>query len=452
MKSVTSMGVPVLLLAAVAQFGNAAAFSDFVPEGQLDRSRHTPMIRRGSRVKRRIPYSREEKDRPDKGNPDCNEYEWNYLGSETILPCREFDIEEDDSEGLLSGTDDDTEDDDEDDNNDFTGDIGEDTSAPETVVTVDPTGSPSLNVVNDVVVSLYIGLRPREPSIGHSLIWVTTQFLNTTTAAQNFVFHLPQRETDDRLNDRRKLERDNGNGYRMVYDYTTSKVVREDDVRWWWQYNLTYHCLWSDSGAAILDASILDSIDQSISATLFSGIDDGSFQRWIIEETLDDSIQVKHSLEDGNSGRSPASPFDPATAPTTAPAFAEAGFSREHGSFATPLDQKDWDWRRYLGLGLFIGTVSVTLLLTQVAAYRQRLLTRKELWGNLGTEKGVDELLKLGWKVRNDNMEVYDKAGVGYRDDDSMLIGGFEQKEVVGAEITVTHPSSETTPDMTQTS
>jgi hypothetical protein len=116
------------------------------------------------------------------------------------------------------------------------------------------------------------------------------------------------------------------------------------------------------------------------------------------------------------------------------------------------LDQKDWDWRRYLGLGLFIGTVSVTLLLTQVAAYRQRLLTRKELWGNLGTEKGVDELLKLGWKVRNDNMEVYDKAGVGYRDDDSMLIGGFEQKEVVGAEITVTHPSSETTPDMTQTS
>jgi hypothetical protein len=86
-------------------------------------------------------------------------------------------------------------------------------------------------------------------------------------------------------------------------------------------------------------------------------------------------------------------------------------------------------------------------LLTQIAAYRKRRRRRKELWGNLGTEEGVDELLKTGWKLKGSKMEVYNKAGLGYRDDDSMLIGGYEQCEFVGAEITVTHPESETTPD-----
>lgn len=39
-------------------------------------------------------------------------------------------------------------------------------------------------------------------------------------------------------------------------------------------------------------------------------------------------------------------------------------------------------------------------------------------------------------------MEVYDKNGLGYRDDDSMLMGGYyDQNAYMGAEITVTHDS-----------
>lgn len=67
------------------------------------------------------------------------------------------------------------------------------------------------------------------------------------------------------------------------------------------------------------------------------------------------------------------------------------------------------------------------MLLTQIAAVRQRQRTTKQLWGNLGTEEGVNALLNTGWKVKGSKMEVYDKAGRGYSDDDSMLIGGFEQ-------------------------
>jgi hypothetical protein len=76
-----------------------------------------------------------------------------------------------------------------------------------------------------------------------------------------------------------------------------------------------------------------------------------------------------------------------------------------------------------------------------MAAYRQRQRTTKQLWGNLGTEEGVDALLNTGWKVKGSKMEVYDKAGWGYRDDDSMLIGGVEQSTFADADVTVTQDS-----------
>jgi len=96
-----------------------------------------------------------------------------------------------------------------------------------------------------------------------------------------------------------------------------------------------------------------------------------------------------------------------------------------------------------------VGTLTGFILLSQTAAYRRRKITKKQIWGNLGTEEGVDALLNTGWKVKGSRMEVYDKKGQGYRDDDSMLIGGYyEQGAYVGAEITVTQDSmTVTTPD-----
>ena len=44
-------------------------------------------------------------------------------------------------------------------------------------------------------------------------------------------------------------------------------------------------------------------------------------------------------------------------------------------------------------------------------------------------------------------MEIFDKSKLGYEDNESMLIGGFEQKEaVVGTEITFTQDDSVRTP------
>jgi hypothetical protein len=85
------------------------------------------------------------------------------------------------------------------------------------------------------------------------------------------------------------------------------------------------------------------------------------------------------------------------------------------------------------------------ICLAQLAGLRRRRRVQKELWGNLATEEGVDELLRTGWKVSGDKLEVYDKNKAGYQEGDSMLAGGFEQRVICGAEITVTANSSQMT-------
>ncbi|GAX28739.1 hypothetical protein FisN_25Lh207 [Fistulifera solaris] len=119
------------------------------------------------------------------------------------------------------------------------------------------------------------------------------------------------------------------------------------------------------------------------------------------------------------------SPTDPALSPT----YIE--------SLETPLDIEEWNARRYLGLSLLIMTVMGTFLLIQLAELRKRHRMDQMNWGNLATEQGVDHLLRMGWKVDGCKMEVYDKRKIGYEDNDSMLIGGFQQTIPVGAEITM---------------
>jgi hypothetical protein len=87
-----------------------------------------------------------------------------------------------------------------------------------------------------------------------------------------------------------------------------------------------------------------------------------------------------------------------------------------------------------MGLCMCCATIIGTLVLTSMARDRRRRLTRQEIWGNLGTEEGVDALLQTTWKYRGDIMEVYNRGQLGYRDDDSILMGGFQQTEGLCAE------------------
>jgi hypothetical protein len=68
---------------------------------------------------------------------------------------------------------------------------------------------------------------------------------------------------------------------------------------------------------------------------------------------------------------------------------------------------------------------------------------KQTIWGNIGTEQGVEALLSTGWKVNNTIMEVYHKDGIGYRDDDSMLLGGYQQTLGISSSETTSVPSQQ---------
>jgi hypothetical protein len=75
---------------------------------------------------------------------------------------------------------------------------------------------------------------------------------------------------------------------------------------------------------------------------------------------------------------------------------------------------------------------------------RQR--SKEQTWGAVFTEKGINNLLQVGWKYhQNDDgnnddpqlfLQVYDKGKMGYNDDNFILQGGIEQ-EVIGTTTTL---------------
>ena len=87
----------------------------------------------------------------------------------------------------------------------------------------------------------------------------------------------------------------------------------------------------------------------------------------------------------------------------------------------------------------------MTFVLSQMSRFRKHRLHHKRDWGNMRTQEGVEEILKTGGKISGSNMEVYERKNEGYRDDDSLFMGGYEQREYqVGAEVTVTLPETAT--------
>mmetsp|Transcript_34479 Transcript_34479/g.83182 ORF Transcript_34479/g.83182 Transcript_34479/m.83182 type:complete len:932 (+) Transcript_34479:346-3141(+) len=114
-----------------------------------------------------------------------------------------------------------------------------------------------------------------------------------------------------------------------------------------------------------------------------------------------------------------------------------------------------WGIREWVGLTILSSTIFTAFTLSLVASYLQRQRQREEAWGAVLTEEGVGEILQVGWKyqegmipptekddnlqVENDTdqqrqlyLQIYDKAKLGYNDENSMLQGGVEQQQYWG--------------------
>lgn len=254
--------------------------------------------------------------------------------------------------------------------------------------------------------------------------------------------------------------------------------------KWWWYYGLKYACFWWPSNEPITNETILANITADISDSLESAVQSGALEAFAKQITgmaqlpvlgfttnfsaMDDNATSvpppppEYDYPPPHPNYPPPPPRPPPPLPESSP-YADSNIAmnetEKDGVFIptidipddreTPVDTHVWDWSRWFGLGIFLFTFLFTCCLIHAAAYRQQRIKEQQLWGNLGTEQGVDELLKMGWKVRGSHLEVYDKAKLGYEDDNSMLIGGFEQTSIVNAlqQKEHTSPESETTPD-----
>ena len=225
-------------------------------------------------------------------------------------------------------------------------------------------------------------------------------------------------------------------------------IVQRKDVRWWWLVNVTYRCYWGDNNEPVGQA-VMAAIEQNMTSS-FDDVRE-TVQGILQKITRDEKLRVRtheqgvpsaeDDAEDMTSPNDSRSITDP---PSQAP-MAQTTTDDDES-----LDPREWDWRKYAGLGLLVSTLCCATMLRCLGARQQRTRQQRAVWGNLASEEGINTLLGTAWALEGSKMQVYDKTQMGYRDDDSIFLGGFEQKEaVVGAEIiTETQPTTET-PDTT---
>lgn len=151
----------------------------------------------------------------------------------------------------------------------------------------------------------------------------------------------------------------------------------------------------------------------------------------------------------------------PSPAPWVDPTIPEPIEERE------ALDRHYMGIRQWMGLSCLLGTVVFTTILVIISNEVAKRREQDELWGNLNILETAQEdadYLNVGWrfdktgggqvddgdeKPENNNipanmmmMEVFDKRGVGYREGDSLLMGGYEYKPSVRFDASVADASA----------
>jgi hypothetical protein len=301
--------------------------------------------------------------------------------------------------------------------------------------------SPSRTRSNSVRFNVFVSVPPTTFSLGYILSTVVTMYLNVTSpdysvqlrkaqeedASRSAEFGLLFDEALKRINLIVNSTRKNVTADMFLVDFDPAVISMQRDL-WWWRYQLRYDVFVPNSSAPVYNTTELRLLRRECIQTLNAGM---ALVRSNLLDQYGVSIPEKFTIQLERPDLPPTAEQGPQT-----------------GDRISPVDTNKWDWRRCFGLAMFLVTFGGTLCLVQIADVRRRRRTNKQLWGNLATEEGVEELLSKGWAIQDNKIVVFNKKKVGYRDDSSILNGGFEQNEgIVDCEVTVTHPSSETTPE-----
>merc|ERR1711933_485456 len=136
---------------------------------------------------------------------------------------------------------------------------------------------------------------------------------------------------------------------------------------------------------------------------------------------------------------------------------------------ADSLVEVEWATREWVGLGLMCSTLFTVISLSLIADFVFRRRRRQLLWGAALTHDGVDDILEVGWRIHEQApqeqptagrtpeevqqqqaqlyLQIYDKGGEGYNDENSLLKGGVERQ--VFAPSTDAYASAAVPPPMT---
>lgn len=318
----------------------------------------------------------------------------------------------------------------------------------------------SLNLAtNSLVLTIYTSLPAYGANFGSLFAWAIISYLNESSWEYDIENDIPSPISTKSP----QISEKNFKAI-LVHNTTIPYKILQNDASWWWQYNIIFDCYWgalnqdnfsrfnASVGSKIEDEITLQKIQLDLKRYLAQGID--TLNLFGIQEASHGLLAL--SQEDPRESDTPFQDHPITDFPTQSPNTlvndddSEVTIRNDTTATIVPsppsplitsdskgidsadvhhdqaaVDPSAWDWRRYVGLCMFVFTLTGTLVLTQVANRRPR----RELWGNLGTEEGVDALLQTAWKFSGDKMEVYDKARCGYRDDDSILIGGFHSSQ-----------------------
>jgi hypothetical protein len=278
-----------------------------------------------------------------------------------------------------------------------------------------------------VTLTLYVALPPTYPNVGDALTEVVINYLNSTMDAYVFDRYLAEKSTIQ---------------YYIYYTQTISNLVRKWNTTWFWRHDISYDLYQSWGSMVVDDDWSRQEAKSTMLASLKKGVYSGTIEQRLGKAIHLDNVQVYMSLPGPKNYTSPYAGLNYTVWQTP---------TKTVGTYTERVDPFVWDRWRYFGLTLFCATMSTFCIVSVVVNYKQRRRYNKEIWMNLGSEHGVEKLLRTGWKIEGQSdlgmVDSNDKAKWGYREEDSMLIGGFEQNVPLGTEITLSHPSTRTLVD-----
>ena len=233
-----------------------------------------------------------------------------------------------------------------------------------------------------------------------------------------------------------------GRIYIMDHTKTHSKVFMKLDTIWFWKVTLSFVVWWSSDNQPVNRSEVLSQIESEMNIRLADMLP--AMEQDLQNELNDPKIRLQTAdatIAEVGSPSEDSSDSD-SEDPNDSPVLVRGSSSRS----SQTISAGDWGWREKFGLSLVIFTVTSSAVLMLIASRQKRLREERMLWGNLTSQEGVDDVLKTGWALTDDgHINLYDKSKLGYSDNASTFLGGFEQKEaVVGTEITITHPETET--------